>query len=127
MKGNEGREETLNQAFSFSRCRFFNSLSLENKKKVAFFCDIDPNKLGKKYNNLENPEIRMYFYNCFLFHSHSLFSHFATVSSARPVIHWQQARAPLVICVALDRTNGQLESNIASLKIKQGVDYWCFV
>jgi len=39
--------------------KFYSFLSVENKRKVAAFADINPNLIGNMYNNLQNPEIRM--------------------------------------------------------------------
>lgn len=41
----------------------------------------------------------------------------------RPVMHFSQLEAPIVCCVALDRKGREFECNLASLRLRQGVDY----
>jgi hypothetical protein len=43
-----------------------------------------------------------------------------------PIIHWSAAVAPLVLCVTLNRTEGEFERNVASLGLTEGVDVWQF-
>ena len=43
-----------------------------------------------------------------------------------PVVHFAEATPPFVTCVALDRTGGAFEANLASLHLKEGEDYWHF-
>jgi hypothetical protein len=47
-----------------------------------------------------------------------------------PVVHWRDARPPLVLCVAMGRTNGVFEANVAELATKlglrEGFHYWHF-
>ena len=43
-----------------------------------------------------------------------------------PIIHFSEAQSPIICCVAMGRTNGQFEANVASLNLKEGVDYWHF-
>lgn len=81
--------------------KFFSSLKEENKRKVIAFCDIDPKKIGTKYVNSKT--------------RHEV-----------PIIHFSAAKPPLVMCVALDRTNGDFEKTVASLNLVEGVDYWHF-
>jgi len=81
--------------------KFFNMLKDENKEKVIAFCDIDPQKIGTKYVNSKT--------------HHQI-----------PITHFTQAKPPLVICVALDRTNGEFESNVKAMNLVEGVDYWHF-
>eukprot|EP00026_Physarum_polycephalum_P010444 Phypoly_transcript_10608.p1 GENE.Phypoly_transcript_10608~~Phypoly_transcript_10608.p1 ORF type:complete len:174 (+),score=33.03 Phypoly_transcript_10608:740-1261(+) len=81
--------------------KFFNLLTDENKAKVVAFCDIDPKKIGTKYVNSKT--------------HHQI-----------PIIHFKEAKPPLVICVALDRTNGEFEENVNALNLVEGVDYWHF-
>ena len=45
---------------------------------------------------------------------------------ALPVVRFQDVTAPFVVCVAMGRTDGALEANIASLGFEEGVDYWHF-
>jgi hypothetical protein len=41
-----------------------------------------------------------------------------------PVLPFAQAQPPFLICVAMGRTGGALESNIASLGLRECEDYW---
>ena len=47
-----------------------------------------------------------------------------------PVIHWREARPPLVLCVALGRTNGEFEANVRELAdtkgLREGIHFWHF-
>ena len=43
-----------------------------------------------------------------------------------PVLHFRDARPPFVTCVALDRTGGAFEANLASRGLEEGVDYYLF-
>jgi hypothetical protein len=43
-----------------------------------------------------------------------------------PIIHFSQAQPPIVCCVAMGRTDGKFEENVASLNLREGVDYWHF-
>ncbi|EGC40144.1 hypothetical protein DICPUDRAFT_146960 [Dictyostelium purpureum] len=81
--------------------KFFTLLSDSSKKKVTAFCDVDKNKIGQKYNAAYTPY-------------------------SVPIIHFSQAKPPLVICVALDRSNGEFENNLNSLNLKEGTEYWHF-
>ena len=77
---------------------FFKALSPDAKNKVTAFCDVDPKKLGE--------------YQYFEYHV--------------PVVHFTEASPPFVICVALDRTNGAFEANLASLHLQEGLDFYHF-
>ena len=78
---------------------FFKALRPETRRRVAAFVDVDPAKVGTTYQYFE-----------------------WTV----PVRHFSEARPPLVTCVALDRTGGAFEANLASLGLTEGVDYYYF-
>jgi hypothetical protein len=67
---------------------------------VSHFIDVDENKIGTAYNHHTGASI--------------------------PIVHFSEARAPFVVLVALDRTGGQLEQNVASLGLQEGVDYFHF-
>jgi len=81
--------------------KFFSMLKPENKGKVVAFCDVDPKKIGTKYVNSQT--------------HHQV-----------PIIHFSEAKPPIVMCVALDRTNGEFEKIVAGLGFTEGVDYWQF-
>ena len=78
---------------------FFKALRPEMRSRVAAFCDVDPNKVGTPYQ----------YFEWFV-----------------PVVHFRDVRPPFVTCVALDRTGGAFEANLASLGLTEGVDYFLF-
>ena len=43
-----------------------------------------------------------------------------------PVVHWKDLRKPLIICVAAKRAGEELEQNIQSLNLVEGVDFYRF-
>ena len=77
---------------------FFKALSPACKRKVTAFCDVDPKKLGE----------------------YQYFEHHV------PVVHFAEASPPFVTCVALDRTDGAFEANLASLGLVEGRDFYHF-
>ncbi|KAN0053244.1 hypothetical protein ACTA71_009693 [Dictyostelium dimigraforme] len=81
--------------------KFFTLLPDSCKKKVVAFCDVDKNKIGVNYNAAYTP--------------YSI-----------PIIHFSNVKSPLIICVALDRSNGEFENNLNSLNLIEGKDYWHF-
>ena len=78
---------------------FFKALTPATRARVAAFCDVDPTKVGTDYQ----------FYEWRV-----------------PVVHFRDATPPFVTCVALDRTHGAFEANLASLGLTEGVDYFYF-
>eukprot|EP00468_Gymnochlora_sp_CCMP2014_P012600 CAMPEP_0167765128 /NCGR_PEP_ID=MMETSP0110_2-20121227/14487_1 /TAXON_ID=629695 /ORGANISM="Gymnochlora sp., Strain CCMP2014" /LENGTH=350 /DNA_ID=CAMNT_0007652751 /DNA_START=122 /DNA_END=1174 /DNA_ORIENTATION=+ len=80
---------------------FFKELSSFNKAKVLQFCDVDLKKIERGFNTRETKK---------------------TI----PVVHWTKVKPPIVICVSMGRTGGDLESNIRSLSLAEGKDYWHF-
>jgi hypothetical protein len=78
---------------------FFEALSDENRRRIREYVDVDANKIKSGFH-------------------HSGF--------IIPVRHFSQVQKPFVICVAMGRTNGQLETNIASLHAVEGIDYFHF-
>ena len=78
---------------------FFKALAPETRARVAAFADVDPKKVGTDYQ----------------FFEHRV-----------PVVHFAAAAPPFVLCVALDRTDGAFEANLASLKLTEGTDYFHF-
>lgn len=86
--------------------KFFNSLSVENQNKVAAFCDIDPKKIGTKHTTRQMK---------------------ADNVKPIPIIHYTEAKAPIITCVALDRTEGKFERNLAELQLREGIDFLYFV
>nr|XP_008102515.1 PREDICTED: UDP-GlcNAc:betaGal beta-1,3-N-acetylglucosaminyltransferase-like protein 1 isoform X4 [Anolis carolinensis] len=86
--------------------KLFRSLSPANQKKVVAFCDVDKNKIAKRFYTYEDskeiPKPRI------------------------PVLHFRDASPPFIICVKLDLTGGQFEENLNLLELKEGVDYYHF-
>lgn len=82
------------------------ALCPKNLAKVTAFCDVDVNKIGRTIE-LYCPVKR-------------------AVLAKVPVIHYTEAKSPLVICVKQDLTNGDFEKNLASLNLIEGVDYVLF-
>ena len=78
---------------------FYKALSARAKAKVIAFADVDPAKVGTTYQYFEHHV---------------------------PVVHFEAAAPPFVTCVALDRTGGAFEANLASLGLEEGVDYYHF-
>ncbi|CAJ0956422.1 unnamed protein product, partial [Mesorhabditis belari] len=84
--------------------RFFKSLSTKNKSKVAAFYDVDERKVQHgKYEEYDEINRRVV----------------ATI----PVMHIKEATPPIIICVKLDLTGGDLENFIAEKHWIEGVDY----
>lgn len=65
-------------------------------------CDIDRRKIGQPYVHKEWKDFRL------------------------PRIHFSEAKAPIVLCVAMDRTDGEFEANVKSLGLVEGKDYYHF-
>ncbi|KAG6444950.1 UDP-GlcNAc:betaGal beta-1,3-N-acetylglucosaminyltransferase-like protein 1 [Manduca sexta] len=86
--------------------RLLRSLTPENLHKVTAVCDVDKNKIGTMLE-LYSPVERI-------------------VKNRLPIIHFLDAKPPLLICVKLDLTNGQFEKNLNSLNLTEGVDYVLF-
>mmetsp|Transcript_7462 Transcript_7462/g.9458 ORF Transcript_7462/g.9458 Transcript_7462/m.9458 type:complete len:137 (-) Transcript_7462:1102-1512(-) len=80
---------------------FYNNLRPEFRDKVVEFYDIDAKKIKNGYHNIK-------------------------VKKTYPVRHFSQAKPPLVICVALNRMEEELRANIATLGLKEEVDYYHF-
>ncbi|KAM3965609.1 queuosine-tRNA galactosyltransferase-like [Aphomia sociella] len=82
------------------------SLSNSTLNKVIAFCDVDKNKIG---------------------HSIELYCPInRKVLKTLPVVHFTDAKLPLLICVKLDLTNGEFEKNLKYLNLIEGVDYILF-
>lgn len=83
--------------------RFYRSLDPENRRKVSAFCDVDEKKIAKGVYIYEESE---------------------EVPRPRvPIVHFTAAKTPLVICMKMDLTSGSFEANLASLHLKEGIDY----
>lgn len=80
---------------------FYKSLSPSVRAKVRAFCDIDVKKIGAG-------------------------GFIAEDGTRVPVIHFRDAKPPVVTCVAFDRTDGEFEKNLESLGLTPGVDVFFF-
>ena len=43
-----------------------------------------------------------------------------------PIVHWKDLQKPMIICVASKRAGVELEENIQSLNMEEGVDFFRF-
>lgn len=86
--------------------KLIRALNPESLKKVDSFCDVDVNKIGRT--------VEMY---CPIKR---------VVLAQVPVVHFTQAKPPLLVCVKLDLTKGSFEKNLASLDLIEGHDYVLF-
>jgi len=73
-----------------------------NYRKVSAFCDINPKKVGTTY-------------------------HCRETKRNVPIVHFTQPQAPLICCVAMGRTDGELEANIAKMNLLEGENFWHFI
>jgi len=80
---------------------FLKKLAPEFQDRVSIMFDIDPKKIKNGYNN---PNLKRVI----------------------DVVHFTEAKPPFITCVALDRTGGAFEQNLASLNLKEGKDYFHF-
>uniref|UniRef100_A0A6I8QBW7 Uncharacterized protein n=2 Tax=Xenopus tropicalis TaxID=8364 RepID=A0A6I8QBW7_XENTR len=86
--------------------KLYRSLTERNQKKVGAFCDVDANKISKGCYTYEESKERP--------------------KPKIPVIHFQDAKPPFVVCVKLDLTGGGFEQNLKSLDLKEGEDFYHF-
>lgn len=61
--------------------KFYKSLSEENREKVLAFCDVDLNKIGKKYSSFDDGDRRF--------------------GKEVDIIHFRDAVPPFVICMKI--------------------------
>ncbi|XP_037927928.1 UDP-GlcNAc:betaGal beta-1,3-N-acetylglucosaminyltransferase-like protein 1 [Teleopsis dalmanni] len=85
---------------------FFRDLPAVEKHKVISFCDVDKKKIQNMYKYFDQVTRKI---------THTI-----------PVLHFTQAKPPLVICMKLDMTNGAFEANLRSLNLTEGTDYILF-
>ena len=78
---------------------FYKALTPGTRRRVRAFCDVDAKKVGTTYQYFDE-----------------------TV----PIVHFRDASPPFVTCVALDRTGGAFEANLASLGLEEGDGYYLF-
>ncbi|CAI2310757.1 unnamed protein product [Caenorhabditis sp. 36 PRJEB53466] len=87
--------------------RFFKSLTEEEKSKVSEFCDIDDAKIGRGIHEEFDEKSRR-------------------VTHKVPIVNIEDAKPPLVVCVKLDLTNGDLERIIERKGWREHVDLMVF-
>ena len=87
---------------------FLSELSPAARSRVQALIDIDPRKTGRKYTNSHEPNLTV------------------------PIVHFSKAPRglPVVVCVAKRRKgsgeSGDLESNVDTLGLIEGVTLWYF-
>ncbi|XP_072513321.1 queuosine-tRNA galactosyltransferase isoform X2 [Salminus brasiliensis] len=86
--------------------KLYRSLSPSNQQKVKAFCDVDKNKIQKGFYTYEESKERP--------------------KPKIPVLHYKDASPPFIVCVKLDMTAGVLEETLASLRLKEGEDFYHF-
>lgn len=86
--------------------KFYRNLSSNNQRKVAAFCDVDPKKIKC---------------GAYIYHESK-----EKIKPTVPIVHFQSAKPPFIICMKLDLTGGEFEKNLASLNLKEGVDFFHF-
>ncbi|CAJ0595438.1 unnamed protein product [Cylicocyclus nassatus] len=87
--------------------RFFKSLSESDKQRVVSFCDVDVKKIKRAWLEDYDEKARV-------------------VRWKLPIVHVKSARPPVVICVKLDMTGGDLERLVAESQWEEGRDYVYF-
>jgi hypothetical protein len=152
---------------------FFNLLSVESRRKVRAFCDIDPKKIERGYHWTDveagaedNPaggedsagstsgsgEGRVVVVAAAAAETEACSKRGSEAGEAGeagegrrgkkrklakikrknmtvkiPVVHFREAKGPIVCCVAMGRTGGEFEKNVSLLGLEQGETYWHFV
>lgn len=115
--------------------RFYRALSDHWQRRVAAFCDVDADKLGcfappppyrceiRARLNADAGRTPAYATKA---DYAALFG--APAPPPVPVVHIDdpRVRPPVVTCVALDRTDGNFEANIAARNWIEGKDFWYF-
>lgn len=86
--------------------KFYRNLLTTNQRKVAAFCDVDPKKIKC---------------GAYIYHESK-----EKIKPTVPIVHFQSAKPPFIICMKLDLTGGEFEKNLASLNLKEGVDFYHF-
>ena len=82
--------------------RFYRSLSLANQKKVYTFCDVDNNKIKKRFYIYEQSE--------------------ETPKPKVPIVHFLDVEPPVIICLKLGLC-GDFMNNLKLLNFEEGRDY----
>ncbi|KAK3922434.1 UDP-GlcNAc:betaGal beta-1,3-N-acetylglucosaminyltransferase-like protein 1, partial [Frankliniella fusca] len=89
--------------------RFYRSLPPLLQDKVVAMCDIDQKKIGRRYQPYFPDDPKR-----------------TKTTRPIPIIGFQEASPPFVICIKLDLTDGEFEKNLASLRLMEGEDYVLF-
>jgi hypothetical protein len=79
---------------------FVASLQPRTRAKISQIVDVDPLKIGRQ---------------------------FVSDEMSVPIVHFSSVKPPVVVCVARNRTNGELERNVASQGLVEGEDCWSIV
>jgi len=83
--------------------KFLKFLSIETASRVSSFLDVDPNKVKLDYYYCKETKKRI------------------------PIRLFKDSTGdPIIICTASKRTNGELEANISTLGLREGLDYYHF-
>ena len=86
--------------------QFYRNLQEVSRDKVVAFCDVDAKKIAQKvYTYQDSPK---------------------RPKPTVPIIHFSEAKAPIIICMKLGLTGGGFEANLDSLGLKEGEDYYHF-
>mmetsp|Transcript_3546 Transcript_3546/g.9025 ORF Transcript_3546/g.9025 Transcript_3546/m.9025 type:complete len:864 (-) Transcript_3546:182-2773(-) len=111
--------------------QFVRALPWRWQRRCRAFCDVDARKIGTVVeltapssttadDAAADGDERL----------ESDFSRRGTAHHRVPVVHWSEAEPPLVLCVAMGRTNGVFEGNVAELaarlQLREGTHYWHF-
>nr|XP_022317054.1 UDP-GlcNAc:betaGal beta-1,3-N-acetylglucosaminyltransferase-like protein 1 isoform X1 [Crassostrea virginica] len=86
--------------------KFYRFLTTTNQKKVSAFCDVDPKKIKC---------------GAYVYHESK-----EKIKPMVPIVHFKSAKPPFIICMKLDLTAGEFEKNLASLNLREGVDFFHF-
>jgi hypothetical protein len=81
---------------------FLSCLTEKSQRKVIAVAEIDPSKIGTVFDS-------------------------AALNVHAPIMHWQEVKAPVVVCVARGRTGGELEANVRKAGLREGIDCWFVV
>eukprot|EP00386_Alphamonas_edax_P002621 GDKI01007909.1.p1 GENE.GDKI01007909.1~~GDKI01007909.1.p1 ORF type:complete len:413 (-),score=56.67 GDKI01007909.1:23-1261(-) len=85
---------------------FFRSLSEANRNKVCAFYDVDETKINQKF--YVDPTCK------------------GKGARKIPIKHWSEIKPPFVTCVKFMLTGGVFEEYLASLQLREGIDYFHF-
>jgi len=86
--------------------KFYRMLPMELQQKVVAFCDVNPKLIGRVYAQFDQK----------------------TRKEGRqvPIVHFLDAKPPIVVCFKLDLSSGAFEKNLERLKLIEGQHYVLF-